>query len=188
MQTCVLSERNFVALNNLMFKFLWNKNFRVAKAPDRIKRSIVMTPVELGGFGMINIKELDRSIKLRGFGRFLTTNHPFLTGLRNQSTLDNFFDVKINNSDAFLTEATRFVIEDRRTMLRWDNSVFTNSGLCIGWLQNMQLKHLLTPTGCRSLWYHSLYRRVGHPKVKDATAGELRSLSLHLKYPSLASI
>ena len=70
-------------------------------------------------------------------------------------------------------------------MLRWDNSVFTNSGLCIGWLQNMRLKHLLTPTGCRSLWYHSLYRRVGHPKVKDATAGELRSLSLHLKYPSL---
>ena len=78
MQTCVLNDRVFSRLNNPLFKFLWNKNFNAAKAPDRVKRSIIMTPTALGGFGMLDIKELDRSIKLRSYGRFLTTNHPFL--------------------------------------------------------------------------------------------------------------
>ena len=185
MQTCVLSERNYSALNNLMFKFLWNKNFRAAKAPDRIKRSIVMTPLNLGGFGMIDIKELDRSIKLKGFGRFLTTAHPFLSGLRSQcqGNLDNFFDVKITG-DQFLTEATKFVNEDRRKIMLWDDNCLS-SGLCVGLLQNLRLKNLLTPTGCRSIWYLGLYRRFGHPKVKDATAIEIRNISMHLRYPRL---
>ena len=186
MQTCVLNDRVFTRLNNLLFKFLWNKNFNAAKAPDRVKRSIVMTPIALGGFGMLDIRELDRSIKLRGYGRFLTTNHPFLLGIRLQSSINNFFDVKLKGNEFFLAEAVKFLNSDRRGMLRWSQDELLDNGQCIGVLQNLLLKQLITPRGLQSIQYLSLYRRFGNPKVKDATARELRLLEMHLRYPALS--
>ena len=79
MQCMVLSEADFKSLNAILYKFLWNRHFEAAKAPDRLPREIINTPVKLGGFGMLNIEELDKGLKLKALSRLFSTSHPFLS-------------------------------------------------------------------------------------------------------------
>ena len=78
MQSLTLSDKSLKLINNLVYKYLWNKNFNLSKAPDRIKRSLVESPVACGGFGMININDLNKSLDLRSYGRLLVSEHPML--------------------------------------------------------------------------------------------------------------
>ena len=59
MQSIKLDGADF---NGIMYKFLWNRNFNAAKAPERISREIINLPIKLGGFGMLNIEALDAGI------------------------------------------------------------------------------------------------------------------------------
>ena len=65
MQSITLGEVSHKAIEKIMYKFLWNRNFNANKAPDRLKRSIMETPVYHGGFGMMNTKALNDSLDLR---------------------------------------------------------------------------------------------------------------------------
>ena len=75
---CSWKKSDFKQLNAILYKFIWNKNFLASKAPERIKREIVTTPTILGGYGMLDIEELDCGLKLRALGRLLVTEHPTL--------------------------------------------------------------------------------------------------------------
>ena len=76
MQSMFLNEKSLIKINQLLFKFLWNKNFNNAKAPDRIKRETMLTPTSLGGFGMTDIFILNKALNLRAIGRLVQTEHP----------------------------------------------------------------------------------------------------------------
>ena len=78
----VLKDVDFKRLNSLLYKFIWNRHFGAAKAPDRIKREIINTPIKFGGFGMLDIQQLDRSLKLRMLSRVLSSSHPFLESIK----------------------------------------------------------------------------------------------------------
>ena len=65
LQTMSLSEASFNLINKIVYKYLWNRNYRAAKAPDRIKREVMMTPLRLGGFGMMDIKVTTLELKIR---------------------------------------------------------------------------------------------------------------------------
>ena len=77
MQSLNLNESVFKTINSLLNKFIWNRHFMAAKAPERIKRDIVIKSIKLGGLGMLDAAELDSSLKLKALGRLLTTKHPF---------------------------------------------------------------------------------------------------------------
>ena len=64
MQSMCLSEASYSLISKVVYNYLWNRNFRAEKAPGRIKREIMMTPLRLGGFGMMDIKELGASLDL----------------------------------------------------------------------------------------------------------------------------
>ena len=83
-------------MNALLYKLNWNKNYLAAKAPERIEQIIVNKPIKLEGLGMINIRELDDSLKLRALGRLIGTNHPFLALLKNITNIEQFFNPKTN--------------------------------------------------------------------------------------------
>ena len=97
MQSMTLCPKSVKKLMAIMWKFLWNKNFLAARAPERIKRIIVNTPLWYGGLGMIDIEELDASLKLKALGRLVETLHPFLTLLKRQLKLDSFFLPRIES-------------------------------------------------------------------------------------------
>jgi hypothetical protein len=56
---------NWKAIQTRINKFLWNKNYANNSAPSRIKKEIMYTPLKMGGFGMIDIKEVVTSLRLR---------------------------------------------------------------------------------------------------------------------------
>ena len=58
-------------LTGIIYKFIWNKNMDNAKAPDRIKRQILLRKLRDLGFGMIDFKEVVKSIRLRNLIRLI---------------------------------------------------------------------------------------------------------------------
>ena len=92
----------------VIYKYLWNRNINAAKAPERIKRTIMLTPVSLGGFGMVEIKDLADSLNLRSYGRLVITEHPFFKQVRDLIDSNNFFNVMIKGRvDQKLTESNQ---------------------------------------------------------------------------------
>ena len=83
-QTLKLSEKNQKAFVKVGFKFLWNRNFNAARAPERLKRSIMFTPVKFHSFGMMYLNALSETLDFRSYGRLLATKHPFMAQLREQ--------------------------------------------------------------------------------------------------------
>ena len=74
-------------LNELIYKFIWNSNQDNKKAPDRIKRSILTTPIHHLGLGMLDYREVIKSIRIKTFMRIMTQEtHPINLMLRNSLT------------------------------------------------------------------------------------------------------
>ena len=60
-------------------KFIWNQHYLAAKVPEQIKREIVNKQEKYGGFGMLDVSELDSSLKSKAIGRLIQSKHPFLS-------------------------------------------------------------------------------------------------------------
>ncbi len=66
-------------INKKVNRFLWNKHYAPYQplAPARIKKEILTTPIEKGGFGMIDLKEVVSAVRLRRHFVLLNENiHP----------------------------------------------------------------------------------------------------------------
>ena len=50
---------------NLAYKFIWNRNYQAAKAPDRIKRTYLSMPVKKGGFGMFDHESITMAMNAK---------------------------------------------------------------------------------------------------------------------------
>jgi hypothetical protein len=55
-------------------KFLWNKSYANNSAPARVKKETLLTPIHKGGFGMIDLKEVVATLRLRRHF-FLISHH-----------------------------------------------------------------------------------------------------------------
>ena len=51
-------------INNLIYKFLWNRDMSKSKAPDIIKRNILHNEIKHLGLGMIDFKDVVNSIRI----------------------------------------------------------------------------------------------------------------------------
>ena len=71
-------------IDELVYRFLWNNDMGKNKAPDRIKRLILKRPIKKLGFGMIDFKEVIKSIRIKTILRLLNqSGHPLGTIIRN---------------------------------------------------------------------------------------------------------
>ena len=145
-----------------------------AKAPERIKREIVNKPIKLGGLGMLDIKELDASLKLRALGRMLRSNHPFLLLVRNKLNLSDFFNPELRTKlDEVAGMGTNLLKIDRNRHLA-SNTLSTNT-LFVKGLKQIRIKRILRNNGHLSLAWHSLYIR-GIRTISDINPTELGTL------------
>ena len=64
-------------LDELIYRFIWNRDILTNKAPDRLKRSILKRPISELGFGMIDFREIIKSIRIKTIVRILNSiSHP----------------------------------------------------------------------------------------------------------------
>ena len=105
-------------LNSILYKFIWNRNFGAPKAPERVKREIINTPLKFGGFGMIDIQQLDRSLKLRMLSRIFASSHPFLEIVKQKINMSEFFFPSSNLTMANpINQAVNYLSIDRQKLL-----------------------------------------------------------------------
>ena len=110
LQTFDICDNDIKKINATLYKFIWNRNYHASKAPERIKREIINKPIKLGGFGMINIAELDASLKIRAIGRLTSSQHPYICLLKDRMNLTNFFSPVCQVSvDGVLTGGIKFL-------------------------------------------------------------------------------
>ena len=115
MQSMSLSKASHKSIEKVIYKFLWNRNFNAAKAPDRIKRKIMETSTIFGGFGMVNVKALNESLDIRSYARLIKSNHPLFKQIKATMNSRNFFNVKANvQVDAKLMCAIKALNKNRQ--------------------------------------------------------------------------
>ena len=189
LQSMSISELHYKNIMKVIYKYLWNRNYRAAKAPERIKRSIMLTPVSLGGFGMIDIKELGDSLDLRSYGRMMKSSHPFFAQIRELVKNDNFFNAEVNFSVDFKTKmAVRLLNKNRCEILSWPSERIVSSSNLATVLLNMPLAKVISPLGRQSLAYLMIRRRNVNALIRQLTLNELRSVERFIIYPELGGI
>jgi hypothetical protein len=120
----VFKDVDLRKINTLLYKFIWNRKYLAAKAPERIKREIMNKNINQGGFGMLDIEELDISLKLRSVGRLLVTEHPMLKLINTKVNQADFFFPKLDKGiDQFTARGLEILGEDRRKSLKSEDSM-----------------------------------------------------------------
>jgi hypothetical protein len=169
MQSIRIQECHIKRINALLFKFIWNRHFQAAKAPERIKREIMFTPIKKGGYGMLDIAELDKSLKLKMFGRLTCTNHPFLKIVKDRLNR-SFFEPRCGIS---IEEPTNFAMEILREerLKLWENRALGTSADFMGEIRATNIFDVLNSNGRNSLAYFMLVRnrkrRIGQLSMDD---------------------
>ena len=175
MQSIKLETADFKRINSVLYKFLWNRNFDAAKAPERIAREIINLPIKLGGFGMINIEALDSGIKLRGLGRLMCTNHPLLRLIKEKLNLDEFFEPRLATElDRFAHYAVELLKVDRKKMWSIEQHELTPSMVSL--IRSISLNKAITPVGRNSLSYFNI-RMMGIETVGGLDRPKLNQLA-----------
>ncbi len=72
-----LNVGHWKTIRKLIYKFIWNKNMTAAPAPDRIRREVMLTPVELGGFGLVDLESVMIASRIKRYSFLMENNtHP----------------------------------------------------------------------------------------------------------------
>ena len=189
MQSMSLSEPSYKEIIKVIFKYLWNKNWNAAKAPERISRNIMLTPVAQGGFGMVSIRDLGESLDLRSFGRLQVTKHPFLSQVRALLNDSNPFEVTIEaNVDDKLKKSLSLLNIRRKSIFKWPTMMLTKNVMFVDLVSNLKISNLLSAVGRGSLQYFLIHRRAPNPDVKHLTVAEFQSIRRFVLYPELSQV
>jgi hypothetical protein len=186
MQTIWIDDAHMKIFEKMILKFLWNRSYSAAKAPERLKRSIVFTPIDKGGLGLLNIFDLRRSLTLKCFSRLLSTSHPFFSQIRENVLTNRYFKVSVPDScDKLLTESTELLMMDRQSVIKWPTNILTSNLKMVSVLIHTRLTDLLTPAGKRTIVFFNVARRNREPTIRDLTQQELTNLTRFVKFQSL---
>ena len=182
LQSMKIWEPNLKKVERLFFKYLWNRNFSGNRAPERLKRSIMLTPMKYGGFGLMDIRDLSASLDLRSLGRTLTSTHPLFGQINDLINKDDFFNWSINvNVDQKFKNSLNLLNLDRSKIYLWPaEKVIENVSLRLV-LQNLKVYSLLSQAGRQSLHYLAIHRRVRNPLVHQLSSADLTSISRYVK-------
>ena len=180
MQSVELKNCHYKLINNLLYKFIWNRHYLAAKAPERIKREIMCKPIKLGGFGMLDVADLDESLKIKSVGRLISSNHPYITVLRRQSNLRNYFNPKsLIEIDIDPFHRTSLELTGKLRELVWKNKAVERNCLVHDAVRRLDISTELNRAGKLSLAFFGLRVR-GKTKIGDLTQAEFGLISRFL--------
>ena len=178
MQSVTLSTAHFKKINNLIFKFIWNRHYLASKAPERIKREIMYKPIKLGGYGMLNVVSLDESLKLKSIGRMLTSRHSFIARIRGKCDLSCFFEPKCNVNVEPLTVMGIELLKKEREKL-WVNQAIGSNRPFLSAVRGLEISKILSRAGLISIPYF-LARRRGASLIGNLTNADINWLRLYV--------
>ena len=104
----MINKKEEKKFDELIYRFIWNNDMRKNKAPDRLKREILKKPVMDLGFGMLDFREIIKSIRIKTILRLLNNEHHPLTIILKNSLNNSWVKIKvIGDSRECLSEAIK---------------------------------------------------------------------------------
>ena len=189
LQSMSINEVHYKAITKVIYKYLWNRNFNGARAPERLKRTIMLTPVRLGGFGMIDVKDLGDSLDLRSYGRLLRSDHPFFVQVKELIDFGNFFSIESRYSiDRKFKSSLVQLNRARSKILAWPSDEISASTSLATILLDTQLCKLLTRQGRLSLPYFIINSRVPNARIRQISLNEFNNVIRFLAHPQLGTV
>jgi len=88
-----LEAKHWKLINKLIYKFIWNKNINAAPAPHRISKEVMLTPVEQGGFGLVDLESVMKASRIKRFSHLLEHNMHPIANLQNTLCSNNITNV-----------------------------------------------------------------------------------------------
>ena len=178
LQSVAITDVHLKKINQIVFKFIWNRHYLAAKAPERIKRQIVCNSVRNGGFGMIDINQLDDSLKLRALGRLLVSEHPFNKLIKDRLNLDSYWCPELNvRCDSVITRAIHLLKLDRAKL--WSDPASDSDRNVMASIRHEKIKNIVSTRGQGSLDFFQIWTR-GARRLGDLTRQELARLGRHI--------
>ena len=173
MQTLRLNEKDFKMINATLYKFVWNRHYLAAKAPERVKREIVNKSMKLGGYGMIDVVALDSSLKIKSLGRLISTEHPFLKLIKDKMNLSKYFEpncaIKV---DGVANKALELLRAEREKV--WNVEILRSNKNLMNVIRNLKIGDILNRHGLLSVVYFMIRRHA--TRIKDLNQHQLRQL------------
>ena len=113
-------------------------------------------PIKQGGLGMIDVVDLNISLKLRNLGRLLDTNHPMMHIIKNQVCQDELFYPKCKSKYYDVTNlAMETLAKDREDM--WtDYEMWCTNASFVAAVKDMKICRVLNVNGLNSLIFFNL--------------------------------
>ena len=174
MQSLSLEKVHFKKLNSILYKFIWNRRYLAAKAPERIKRDIVNKAVKLGGFGMLDIESLDEGLKLRSIGRLLVSKHPYIKLIKAGLDLNDYFNpIDTIGLDKVASKGVALLRTDRAKL--WDSASLLYNRNLLDAVGDLGLRCAVNDRGRASIPFF-LKWAAGSRFIKDLTIAGLREL------------
>jgi hypothetical protein len=178
LQALTIKECHIKQINAALYKFIWNRHYLAARAPERIKREILCTPVKQGGYGMLDVSDLDKSLKLKMFGRMLATSHPFLSIIRGRIR-ENFFKPEIDTCIEGATTQGLEIVSKVRDKLWGDRSLDNNVRLLRA-IRDTRISSLIGVNGSRSIPYFNI-RGQGKRVIGDLNMHDIDNLRRYIR-------
>ena len=180
MQSVALNANHYKQINSVLYKFIWNRHYLAAKAPERIKRDIVTKSISNGGFGMLDIAELDESLKIKALSRMLTSEHPFLKILCEKLNISSYLNPTSavpRMVDPVMDKGLDLLIADRNKV--WDCQSLNTDRNILASIRELELKAIVNRRGQGGIGFFRVWAR-GARKVKDLTLPELDLIRRHV--------
>ena len=186
LQSITLECSDFKLLNEMLYKFIWNRHFQASKAPERIKREYLNTSVKNGGFGMLNIVELDDGLKLKALGRMLDTKHPMLELLKNKINFDDFFFPRFDKSiDTFVARGVELLELDRQRL--WDVRGIGSDVKFVSAIRSCKITNVIKPQYRNNITIFMLLR-AGTREVRQLSRRNFDQIKALFRTKELANI
>ena len=175
MQSIVLEPCHLKRINATLYKYIWNRHYLAAKAPERIKREIMNTPIKKGGFGMLDVAELDDSLKLRALGRLVSTSHPMLSKVKNSINWSDYLAVTVKpDVEEVTSRAIKLLNLDRNEWGKLD--ILDRNRQLLALIGDRQIGKAINQRGRSSLAYF-LIRQTGARKIAELNGAQLDSIA-----------
>ena len=139
------SEKQHKELRNEIYKFIWNTNLNQRKAPDRISREKMLTPIERGGFGMVDHEQIIEAMNCKQVMTNLEGSHPIrthiLNSLKNRSSKLNPI-LRINIDDP-LANCIKLTGKLNHVALKQDLEILEQDSIAQTWLRAESLTEII---------------------------------------------
>ena len=185
------SDKQNREIRNLVYKFLWNKNFSAQKAPDRIKREYLRTEIREGGFGMVDHEDVTNAMNAKQILINLENRHP-IREILNKVLINpqSHFSIRVlENLDEPASNYCKVLNGINRKLLNKDIAYLQQDRLAKDMFLKEDLKLLVRPDRKNAIEL-TLLRNQGKTRVRDllpdqAMTNHFRMRLLHFSFSVL---